>query len=93
MALQRFGRQPGDANQQVHLHPTDTDSKPHSRHYLCPNRHLPQSVTLLYLNITKTSICWLDRHIHMHLFPVLNVLLLMHLPGIASTMQSVIQIC
>jgi len=88
IAPRRICRQAGDATEQVHLHPPYADSWWH----LCPAPHLPQWVTIPELKVPKWSICWPDMRIHIHLVPVQNFPILMHLPRIASTIQILIQI-
>jgi len=87
----------GDAMVQVHLHPTDADSRLLSRLqswvHLCRKHQPPQPVTLPQHNISKSPICRPDMCIDIYLFPVLNDSTLIHLPRIASTIQILIQIC
>jgi len=45
------------------------------------------------LMVPKSSICRPDIYIHILLFPLLNILLPMYMPRIASTIQILIQIC
>jgi len=89
MALQSIHRLAGDEMEQLHLHPIDADRQGH----LCRKRHPPQLVTVLELYVPKSSICPPVMHSYIHFFSVLNCLLLMHLPGIASTIQILIQVC
>jgi len=105
MAPQRICRHAGDTMEQVQLHPTDTESRLQGRRYLCPERHIcpecqhsPEchpghEVTMLQLNVPKSSICQPDICIHILLCPALNSLHLMHMPRIASKIQILIQIC
>jgi len=85
----RIRRHDGDAKEQVHLHPTDTDRGRH----LYPKLHSPQLVTVPRLNMPKSLICRSDMHIHIQLFPVLELLLAMLLPRIVSTIQIWILLC
>ena len=89
MALQRIHRLAGDEKEQLHLHHIDADRRGH----LCLKRHPPQLVTVLELNVPKSSICQPVMRSYIHFFSVLNCLLLMHLPRIASTIQILIQVC
>ena len=73
MALQTIRRHARDAKEQVHLHPTDPESRLQSRLHLYPACHPPQPVTLLELNLLKSSICRLDIHIRIQRFPVRNL--------------------
>jgi len=89
MAPQSIRRHAGDAKEQVHLHPTDAESRLQSRLHHCPARHPPQPVTLPEFNLLKSSICRPDIHIRIQLFPVRN-LSMMRIP---STIPILIQIC
>jgi len=93
MPPQTIHKHAGDAKEQVHLCATNADGRLQSRRHLCPERHPPQLVTLPERNASEFSICQPDMRIHIHLFPVLNYLLSMYLPRIASTIQISIQIC
>jgi len=93
MALQHIRRHTGDRKGQVHLCPTKTDRWLQSGRHLCMEQYLPQPVTLLELNVPISLLRWPDLRIHILLNPVLNSLLLVHLPRIASRIQILIQIC
>jgi len=93
MAPQRICRHTGNPKAQEHLHPIDADSQLRSWRHLCPACHPPQSVTILEHKVPKSSTCWRDTRIYIHIFAVLNVFILMHLPRIASRIQILIQIC
>jgi len=73
---------------------------PNQRRQLTPERTPPlagnpptQTGNNSGVERSKSSICQPDMPIHIHLFPVLNCWLSMHLPRIASTIQILIQIC
>jgi len=93
MAPYRIRRHDGDTNDPAHLHPTDADIRLQNRCHLCPRCHPHKLVTIPLCNIPKSSICRPDMRIHIYLFPVLDFLLLKHLPRIASMIQILIQIC
>lgn len=90
--LQRIRWQAGDSRQQAHLHPTNKDTKHQSGHHLWRNSRQPQLVTIPELYIPTSTIRRADMHIHIHIVPMLNCLLLVHLPRIASMIQIVSQI-
>jgi len=89
MARKRVRRHDSDAKEQEHLHRTDADRRRH----LCPKHHLPQLVTVPRLNVPKLVIGRPDMRILVQLFPVLELLLAMLLPRIASKIQILILIC
>jgi len=89
MAPQWIRRHAGDAKEQVHLHPTNTESRLQSRLHHCPSHHLPQPVTLPEFNLLKLSICLPDIRIPMQLFRVRNFSMMRTL----STITNLIQIC
>jgi hypothetical protein len=101
MAPPTFLTHTGDAKQQVHLRPTNANSRLlsrlwsrfDSRCHLCSEHHPPQPVTLPEVNVSKSSICFPNMRIYIHLFPVLKPLPSIHLPRIPSTIQTLSQIC
>jgi len=99
MAAERIPRCAGDAEKQVHLHPSDTDRQHQSwqhlfpKHHLSAERHLRLPVPMPELNIPQSLMCRPEMSIYIQLFPVLNRSLSMHLPRIARTIPIVTQIC
>ena len=93
MALQCIPRHAGDSKEQVYLHPTNAESRLQSRRYLCPEHHPPQPETLPEFTMPKLLICRPDIRICIYIFPVLYLLLSMHLPRIARMIQILIEIC
>ena len=97
IAPDKIPRHAGDANEQVHLRPTDAESRCQSRlqsrRHLSQEYHPPQPVTRLELNVSKSLLFRPDMRIHIHQFHVLNYLPFIDLPRIASTIQIMIQIC
>jgi len=93
MAPQRIHRPTGGAEDRVHFHPTDTDSRHQNRRHHRLARHLRHPVTMRELYVPKSMIYHLVMCIHIHLFPVLSFSILMHMPRIDSTIQISIQIC
>jgi len=87
MATPSIRRHAGDAKEQVHFHPTYAESRLQSRRHLCPECQPPQLRTISELKVSKSSICRPDMHFHIHLFHMLNCLVLVHLPRVASLMQ------
>jgi len=53
----RIHRDAGDAKEQVHLHPTDAESRLPIRLHHCPACHPPQQVPPPDFNVRKSSIC------------------------------------
>ena len=90
LAPQSVCRNAGDSKDQVHLHPTNTESRHQSRLHPCPARHPPQPVNLAEHNIRKSSICWPNIPIHIQLFPRRKLVMMMRIP---STTPILIQIC
>jgi len=90
MSPQWILRHPGDGKEQVYLPPTDTDSGIQSRCHLSPACHPPHPVTLLELNIPKSSICRPDICIHIWIIPLRNFSIMTR---IARTIPILIQIC
>jgi len=93
MAPQRIRRPGGDAKEQVHLHPPDSECRLQSRVPIRPARHPPhppQAVTLLELNLVISSICRPDIRNRILLFPVGKFSMIMRIP---STIPILIQIC
>jgi len=89
MALQRIRRHAGDAKEQVHLHPTDAESRLQSRLHHCQSRHPPQPVTLPEFNLCKSSFYPPDLGVRIQLFPEGNFFM-MRKP---STIPILILIC
>ena len=92
MALQRIHRHTGEAQVQVHLQSTDIHNRLQSRRHLCQPCHPPQLATILEHNVPTWSISRLDILNDIHLIPVLNFPILMHLPRVARIIQILIQI-
>jgi hypothetical protein len=92
-APKKIHRHARDTNKQVHLHAIDADSRLRSRHHICPDHHPPQLLIFLYLNFPESLFYWPDKHSFIYLFPMGNLLLLVLLLRIASTLEILIQIC
>jgi hypothetical protein len=73
IAPQRIPRHPGEIEAQVHIHPTDADSRLKSRRQLCSARHLRQPGKNPKLSVPKLSICRPDMHILIHPLHVQNL--------------------
>jgi hypothetical protein len=82
-------RQAGDAKEQVNLHLTDAENRLQSRLCLCPACHPTQLVTILEINILKSSRCQPDILIGIQLSRVRNFFMMMRIP---STIPILIQI-
>jgi len=72
MALQKICTHNGNANEHVHLNPTETDSRLENRRHLYVVRHPPQPLSIQELNVVKWSNCQRNMRIHIHLFPTLT---------------------
>ena len=93
MVWQRICWHAADAKEWVNFHPTNPDSRLKIWRNLSLECHQPQPVTIPELNILISSFCCRDMCIMIILVPLLNVVLLMHLPRITSTIQILNQIC
>jgi len=93
MEPQKIRSHASDAQEQVHLRPTDTDGRLQRRRHIYLEHDPPHLVPLLELNISKSSNCRPVMRIHLLLFPLLNHLPSIPVPRIASTIQHLIQIC
>jgi hypothetical protein len=99
MAPQWIHWQAGSPMLPAHLNLSDAGWQYQIRCHLGPKRHLCldshpcHPVSMVELDVSKSSMCWLDICIHMHILPVLNDLLLIHMPRIANKINILIQIC
>jgi len=83
----------GDVKAQVHLSQSHTDSRHQNRRHSHPKHQLIDLVTMRQLMYPKSNVCHLDMCIYIHLFPVLNFSIMMHMPRIARVIMMSIQIC
>jgi hypothetical protein len=92
MAPQRIRRHNCDTQEHLQLHLNNANRKLQSRCHLWPKCQ-SQQVKIPQLKPPKLPVCRLDMLINIHIFPALNLILLMHEPWIGSTIQFCIQIC
>jgi len=85
MAIQSIGRYAGGAMEWVHL--------PQTLRHLRLQCHLHHRVTIRELKVPESTVCHPDICIYLLLFPMLNLLILMHIPRISSAIKIIFQIC